>query len=322
MTTVSRIAITCCALALVLLSAPSRRRPSACARSASTSAARDDAAPAVLRQQADGAVDPSVRGSSRGPRVSRNATDYHAYARDAAARRGRHVADRRAAVPHRLGGLGQRRQRRRAGGPTRCTGRRMAGRTAAESDTSPWTISSFAAVDEMIGRFARARFPNLREVVVAGHSAGGQFTIRYAAATRVDGSAGRRSATSREPLLVLYFTHAGASGRRDGDRFSPPRRGARATTRTSTASRGSTRTWRRSVGGALRAQFGARRVVYLLGAKDADPNDSSMDLTCQGDRRASPPARARHGVPQLRRADLRSRRLRAAMKVGRPGRRS
>lgn len=46
--------------------------------------------------------------------------------------------------------------------------------------------TSFDAADAMLKLAAnRANFPNLRSIVVAGHSAGGQFVHRYAAASRV-----------------------------------------------------------------------------------------------------------------------------------------
>ncbi len=50
----------------------------------------------------------------------------------------------------------------------------------------PWRTSSFAVTDLLIQQVTdQARFPNLTSVVVAGHSAGGQFTNRYAASSRV-----------------------------------------------------------------------------------------------------------------------------------------
>lgn len=53
----------------------------------------------------------------------------------------------------------------------------------------PFRISSFAAADALVFAMTDGlRFPNLREVVIAGHSAGGQFTQRYAATSRVQAS--------------------------------------------------------------------------------------------------------------------------------------
>ena len=47
---------------------------------------------------------------------------------------------------------------------------------------SPAGLSSFTVMDDLLGSLAdQHRFPNLNHITVAGHSAGGQFTQRYAA---------------------------------------------------------------------------------------------------------------------------------------------
>ena len=52
---------------------------------------------------------------------------------------------------------------------------------------SPMTpsLTSFDVMDDVVTRLAsKKNFPNLTTIVVAGHSAGGQFVNRYAMATR------------------------------------------------------------------------------------------------------------------------------------------
>ncbi len=52
-------------------------------------------------------------------------------------------------------------------------------------------LTSFDYVDEIIRHLARKDvFPNIKEIVVAGHSAGGQFVQRYAMSNQVHDSAG------------------------------------------------------------------------------------------------------------------------------------
>ena len=52
-------------------------------------------------------------------------------------------------------------------------------------------LTSFDFVDEIIRRLASKQvFPNLKKIVVAGHSAGGQFVIRYEMSNQVHDSAG------------------------------------------------------------------------------------------------------------------------------------
>jgi pimeloyl-ACP methyl ester carboxylesterase len=53
------------------------------------------------------------------------------------------------------------------------------------------TVGSFDLVDDIIHKLAnKSMFPNLSRIVVAGHSAGGQFTTRYEMANRVHGTLG------------------------------------------------------------------------------------------------------------------------------------
>lgn len=48
------------------------------------------------------------------------------------------------------------------------------------------TISAFEVVDQMVQQVANSgNFPNLANIIVAGHSAGGQYVNRYAAGSRV-----------------------------------------------------------------------------------------------------------------------------------------
>jgi len=49
-------------------------------------------------------------------------------------------------------------------------------------------VSSFTVIDQLVEQLNNStHFPNLKQVVVAGHSAGGQFVERYAVLNRVDG---------------------------------------------------------------------------------------------------------------------------------------
>ena len=55
-------------------------------------------------------------------------------------------------------------------------------------------ISSYAVLDTMVALLRNGTFPNLKWVVIAGHSAGGQFTQRYAAFTDIDSKPAPNSA--------------------------------------------------------------------------------------------------------------------------------
>jgi len=59
--------------------------------------------------------------------------------------------------------------------------------------TSNPTLSAFDFMDEIVRRLAdKKTFPNLTQIVIAGHSAGGQYVNRYEMANKVHGTAGVR----------------------------------------------------------------------------------------------------------------------------------
>ena len=63
-------------------------------------------------------------------------------------------------------------------------------RSGGMSPTNP-TLSSFDFMDEIVRKLANKKtFPNLTKIVVAGHSAGGQFATRYEMANKVHGTLG------------------------------------------------------------------------------------------------------------------------------------
>jgi len=56
-----------------------------------------------------------------------------------------------------------------------------------DGGASPARISSFELVDRLVEEIARRdQYANLKQITIAGHSAGGQFVQRYAAGTRID----------------------------------------------------------------------------------------------------------------------------------------
>jgi pimeloyl-ACP methyl ester carboxylesterase len=69
-----------------------------------------------------------------------------------------------------------------------CTGVSWRAGGVAASDER---LTSYDVADEILARLARkATFPNLRAIVVAGHSAGGQYVSRYAMANRAHDTLG------------------------------------------------------------------------------------------------------------------------------------
>jgi hypothetical protein len=134
-----------------------------------------------------------------------------------------------------------------------------------------------------------AVFPNLREIVVVGHSAGGQVADRYAASTRQPAAFASSGITVRyvvaNPSSYLYF---------DQNRFhastglfaplSSTERQACSGYDTYKYGLNGLNNYTSAVGAAtLTTQYGQRRVSYLLGTLDTDPADSSLDTSCEAE---------------------------------------
>jgi hypothetical protein len=151
---------------------------------------------------------------------------------------------------------------------------------------APAPVSSFAAVDAMLLRFAdTTRFPNLAQVVLAGHSGGGQIVQRYAVVGKAEGVLAARGVHVRyviaNPSSYVYFTpqRPGPDGRLipfaaaacpnyDHWKYGfaagvPPYVDADAAV--------------------YEAHYAARDVVYLLGTNDTDPNHPALDRSCMGE---------------------------------------
>ena len=143
----------------------------------------------------------------------------------------------------------------------------------------PGTISSFAVLDSILVAIA-SRNPNLRTIVVAGHSAGGQFVQRFAAGSRIPQTLPgvQISFVVANPSSYLYMnnervvagttsTFAVPSGCSSYDRY---KYGLQSRNSYMSAISSST----------IVAQYRPRRVTYLLGALDNDPLHPELDTSC------------------------------------------
>lgn len=151
----------------------------------------------------------------------------------------------------------------------------------------PASTPAFAVVDELVARITDGtRFPNLRSVVIAGHSAGGQFVNRYAATNRVAATLAERGITTRyvvaNPSSYLYL---------DARRYDPDSRTFRVLTSAEKAACPRFDTYRHGLAGtgpygvaldgrAVRSQLATRSVAYLLGGLDTATDDPSLDSSC------------------------------------------
>jgi len=165
--------------------------------------------------------------------------------------------------------------------------------------TAPAAISSFSAIDAILARLADASaFPNLRQVVIAGHSGGGQIVQRYAVVGNGAAALEARGIVVRyvvaNPSSYLWFSPerpvavAGACPRADRWKYGfegdlPPYVTQDAAT--------------------LERRYVRRDVTYLLGGADTDPHHPALDVTCAGE--AQGPDRHARGLNYV--AMLRSR---------------
>jgi len=161
---------------------------------------------------------------------------------------------------------------------------RQNGWMAGADALAPAPISSYAVLDAIVERLAdRTRFPNLRHVVFAGHSGGGQVVQRYAVAARESGRLAREGIDVRyvvsSPSSYAYFdaqrpdahgnpapfADAAACPGFDDWKYGMQKRPAYLNGRTPAQ---------------LEAAYAARRVYYLVGGADDDPQQKALDRSC------------------------------------------
>lgn len=151
-------------------------------------------------------------------------------------------------------------------------------------------ISSFDAIDAILARLSdRAIFPNLKTVILAGHSGGGQVVQRYAVVGRAGDQLSRAGVHVRyvvaNPSSYLYFSpERPVLDARGAFSFALPKRSCY----------GRYDLWKYGmhepppyVGEAdfhqIEARYVRRDVIYLLGTDDTDPNHPALDKSCSGE---------------------------------------
>jgi pimeloyl-ACP methyl ester carboxylesterase len=142
---------------------------------------------------------------------------------------------------------------------------------------APAPISSYAVFDAIVERLSdRSRFPKIQEIVIAGHSAGGQIVQRYATVGKAreldDGATVPVHLIVANPSSYFYFSDDRPVHVANCPNFNH---------------------WRYGITGAptyvsgtdeeLEEQYVHRRVTYLLGTADTNPNEDDLDRTCAGE---------------------------------------
>jgi pimeloyl-ACP methyl ester carboxylesterase len=152
-----------------------------------------------------------------------------------------------------------------------------------EAARGPLPISSYAVLDAIVARLAdRKLFPNLQHVVIAGHSGGGQVVQRYAIAAR------DMTALTGEGIDVRYVV-ANPSTYAYFDAQRPNAQGIAGPY--DAAQCPAFNNWKYGMDNRppylddrspaqLEAAYAARRVDYLAGGADVDPQQSVLDRSC------------------------------------------
>jgi len=148
-----------------------------------------------------------------------------------------------------------------------------------DAATAPKPASSFDALDAILARLADQRlFPNLKQVVIAGHSGGAQVVQRYAIAGKGEAALKQKGIGVRyvvaNPSSYAYFT---------AERPEP----------SIAASCPGYNDWKYGMDSrpeylaapsiaALEQTYVSRQVIYLLGTLDTNPEHPALDKTCMG----------------------------------------
>jgi pimeloyl-ACP methyl ester carboxylesterase len=166
----------------------------------------------------------------------------------------------------------------------------MGGSNALDAAAAAAGPSSFAAIDAILERLAdRKLFPNLKNVVLAGHSGGGQVVQRYAVVGRGGEALVHAGVHVRyvvaNPSSYVYFS------------LERPVRDAKTEFTYALPAKtcyGKYNKWKYGIEDTppyvddadfheLEERYVRRDVIYLLGIADNDPNNPVLDKSCAGE---------------------------------------
>jgi hypothetical protein len=150
-------------------------------------------------------------------------------------------------------------------------------------------ISSFSVIDTILNRLSsRDKFPNLKHIVIAGHSAGGQFVNRFAAGSMVQQELVQKYGIKFRYVIAnsssyLYFNEERIV-KGTSNQFAIPDSGNCSSYNQYKYGLKSLNEYMSTTGvGQIISQYPKREVIYMLGSNDNDPNDidnTDLDTSC------------------------------------------
>jgi pimeloyl-ACP methyl ester carboxylesterase len=149
------------------------------------------------------------------------------------------------------------------------------------SREAPPRVSSFELMNQIVARLADSkRFPNLSTIVLAGHSAGGQFVQRYAIGEPDDPALAhlRLIYVVANPSSYLYLDARRPDPHKPGT-FTIPDTTACRSNRFKYGFERPNTYFKAQPAEEMIARYRARAVVYLLGEADTNPNAANLSRT-------------------------------------------
>jgi hypothetical protein len=147
-------------------------------------------------------------------------------------------------------------------------------------------FSSFSLVDSLIARACNKKlFPSLKKITIIGHSAGGQFVSRYVGMTSLPNklSAYKFNFIVMNPSTYLYLDDFRPVQTEKGLVFVQPDTTGCSSFNDYPRGMDKLNPYASIVGvEKIKQQFLNRDITYILGEKDVNMNDSSLDKTCEG----------------------------------------
>jgi hypothetical protein len=159
--------------------------------------------------------------------------------------------------------------------------------TAGEPAIAPFPLSTFNVIDDILAMLAsRARFPNLTQIVLIGHSGGGQLLNRYAIVGKSAAIVGDIHLRFVIANPSSYFYFSDDRPQKDGSfvQFAPSachnfnhwRYGrVNAPAYVGDASSAAWQSYERD--------YAKADVIYLLGTNDTNAEDVDLDTSCAGE---------------------------------------
>ncbi len=160
---------------------------------------------------------------------------------------------------------------------------RGSARSAIGPDSKVISLSAYAVVDEWLGRLVDSgNFPNVREIVMVGHSAGGQFVQRYAMVGRYQ----------NDRIQFRYVVSAPSSyAYPSAERYSVAKRSFVVPDASTVEQCPKYNHWGYGLdepygyfadvdATKITESYASKRVFYLVGQNDANPDDDTLGKSC------------------------------------------